>query len=199
MGVADRMVKQSETVSVQPVPTARRRIGVFESVNDTNEAFYAPIEAYEGRHRYDPEFEWEPNEEKRLVRKVSDDMIDIVRLKRLASLIYYQIDWRICSWACLMFFALQLDRSNIVQALADNMLDVSHPQLIGMSLRVLIRIRISALPRTITTTDKRSTTLLFSAQSCRHNLFLRGTRHCKTLLASQSLFIHFSALSSLHR
>ena len=33
-----------------------------------------------------------------------------------------QIDKRICSWVCLMFFALQLDRGNIVQALSDNML-----------------------------------------------------------------------------
>ena len=34
-----------------------------------------------------------------------------------------QIDKRICTWACLMFFALQLDRGNISQALSDNMLD----------------------------------------------------------------------------
>lgn len=33
-----------------------------------------------------------------------------------------QLDYRICSWACLMFFALQLDRGNIQQALSDNML-----------------------------------------------------------------------------
>ena len=33
-----------------------------------------------------------------------------------------RLDWRICSWCCLMFFALQLDRGNIVQALSDGML-----------------------------------------------------------------------------
>ena len=38
-------------------------------------------------------------------------------------LINQQIDKWICSWVCLMFFALQLDRGNITQALADNMLD----------------------------------------------------------------------------
>ncbi|KAI7687651.1 MFS general substrate transporter, partial [Hortaea werneckii] len=65
-------------------------------------AFYKPIDTYEGRHRYDPNFEWEPAEEKRLVRK---------------------IDYRICTWVCLMFFALQLDRGNISQALSDNLLD----------------------------------------------------------------------------
>lgn len=34
-----------------------------------------------------------------------------------------QLDLKICSFACLMFFALQLDRGNISQALSDNMLD----------------------------------------------------------------------------
>ena len=37
-----------------------------------------------------------------------------------------QIDWKICSWCCLTFFALQLDRANIVQALSDNMLKDLH-------------------------------------------------------------------------
>lgn len=35
-----------------------------------NESFYTPIEQYEGKHRYDPKFEWEPKEERKLVRKV---------------------------------------------------------------------------------------------------------------------------------
>jgi len=30
---------------------------------------------------------------------------------------------RICTWVCLTFFALQLDRANIVQALTDNLLE----------------------------------------------------------------------------
>lgn len=33
-----------------------------------------------------------------------------------------QIDLKICSFVCLMFFCLQLDRGNITQALSDNML-----------------------------------------------------------------------------
>lgn len=32
--------------------------------------FYKPIPSYEGYHRWDPYFEWEEKEEKRLVRKV---------------------------------------------------------------------------------------------------------------------------------
>ncbi|KKA19078.1 Transporter [Rasamsonia emersonii CBS 393.64] len=63
--------------------------------------YYKPIDTYEGIHRWDPEFEWEEWEEKKIVRK---------------------IDLRICTFACLTFFALQLDRGNIVQALSDNML-----------------------------------------------------------------------------
>ena len=31
---------------------------------------YKPIGKYEGAHRYDPAFEWEPKEETRVVRKV---------------------------------------------------------------------------------------------------------------------------------
>ncbi|KKK23112.1 hypothetical protein ARAM_004581 [Aspergillus rambellii] len=61
--------------------------------------FYKPIPEYEGVHRWDPDFDWSPEEEKRLV------------------------DLRICTFACITFFALQLDRGNIVQALSDNMLE----------------------------------------------------------------------------
>jgi hypothetical protein len=34
--------------------------------------FYEPIAKYEGRHRYDPKFTWADEEEKRLIRRVSD-------------------------------------------------------------------------------------------------------------------------------
>ncbi|OBT72913.1 hypothetical protein VF21_07763 [Pseudogymnoascus sp. 05NY08] len=64
--------------------------------------FYEPIPEHEGRHRWDPTAEWTPAEEKKLVRT---------------------LDIRICSWVCLMFFSLQLDRGNITQALSDNMLN----------------------------------------------------------------------------
>ena len=37
---------------------------------DSLEEFYKPIDTYEGLHRYDPSFQWEPKEEKQLVRKV---------------------------------------------------------------------------------------------------------------------------------
>ncbi|KAI4187386.1 MAG: hypothetical protein L6R41_002845 [Letrouitia leprolyta] len=74
-----------------------------DSVFNNAKAFdiYKPIEKYEGRHRFDPKAVWSEAEEKKLVRR---------------------LDYKVCLWACIMFFALQLDRGNIVQALSDNML-----------------------------------------------------------------------------
>jgi len=34
------------------------------------DAYYKPSAQWEGLHRYDPNFTWEPSEEKRLIRKV---------------------------------------------------------------------------------------------------------------------------------
>ncbi|KAL6240085.1 hypothetical protein BDW75DRAFT_226765 [Aspergillus navahoensis] len=53
---------------------------------------HEPIAVYEGRHRYDPSAEWTRGE---------------------------NLDYCICSWVCLTFFALQLDPGNISQALSD--------------------------------------------------------------------------------
>lgn len=71
-----------------------------ESV-DSLEKFYIPIKRYEGRHRYDPSATWTDAEERSLIRR---------------------LDVRVCAYCCFMFFALQLDRGNITQALSDNML-----------------------------------------------------------------------------
>ncbi|RFU79732.1 allantoate permease [Trichoderma arundinaceum] len=57
---------------------------------------------YECRHVFDPLLSWSEEEERRLVRK---------------------LDWRVCLWACVMFFGLQVDRGNLAQAVSDNMLD----------------------------------------------------------------------------
>lgn len=63
---------------------------------------YAPVEDYEGYHRYDPKATWTPAAENAVRRKV---------------------DWRIMLWACIMFWSLQIDRGNIKQAISDNMLN----------------------------------------------------------------------------
>lgn len=57
---------------------------------------------YECRHAFDPELEWSRAEERGLVRR---------------------LDWHVCTWACIMCFALQVDRDNLGQAVSGNMLD----------------------------------------------------------------------------
>uniref|UniRef100_A0A093VJ02 Putative transporter n=1 Tax=Talaromyces marneffei PM1 TaxID=1077442 RepID=A0A093VJ02_TALMA len=81
----------------------RNRVSGGDATFDQTEdpRYYKPVDTYEGIHRWDPEFQWEEWEEKKIVRK---------------------IDLRICTFACLTFFALQLDRGNLVQATSDNML-----------------------------------------------------------------------------
>ncbi|KAL4874400.1 major facilitator superfamily domain-containing protein [Aspergillus karnatakaensis] len=75
-----------------------------ESTFKSNEdpRFYRPIDTYEGLHRWDPYFEWSEKEERKIVRK---------------------IDARVCTFACVTFFALQLDRGNIGQALSSTLLE----------------------------------------------------------------------------
>ncbi|KAL2871152.1 major facilitator superfamily domain-containing protein [Aspergillus lucknowensis] len=57
---------------------------------------------YECRHAFDPTLTWAREEERAVLRK---------------------IDWHVCLWACVMFFGLQVDRGNLIQAVSDNMLD----------------------------------------------------------------------------
>lgn len=57
---------------------------------------------YECRGAFDPDFEWTKEEEKKIIRK---------------------IDYRVAFTACVMFVGLQVDRGNLAQAVADNLLD----------------------------------------------------------------------------
>ncbi|KAI0699336.1 MFS general substrate transporter [Cerioporus squamosus] len=63
---------------------------------------YRPPAAWENTHRFDPSARWTWREEYRVLRK---------------------IDIRIMIWAFVMFFSLDLDRSNVSQANTDNFLD----------------------------------------------------------------------------
>ncbi|CCM03642.1 uncharacterized protein FIBRA_05786 [Fibroporia radiculosa] len=66
---------------------------------------YRPPAEYENAHRFDPSARWTWREEKRLVRK---------------------IDGLIMIWTVLMFFCLDLDRSNLSQANTDDFLQDLH-------------------------------------------------------------------------
>lgn len=93
----------SGSLGEQDRPRRVKEGAAFETTEDVR--FYKPIPTYEGFHRWDPDFEWEEHEEKKIVRK---------------------IDLRVATFACVTFFALQLDRGNIVQALSGNLLDELH-------------------------------------------------------------------------
>ncbi|OJJ64969.1 hypothetical protein ASPSYDRAFT_84955 [Aspergillus sydowii CBS 593.65] len=95
-----RRVSDTDDSDRENLSQTRLKESTFNSTEDPR--FYRPIDSYEGLHRWDPYFDWTEDEERKIVRK---------------------IDLRVCTFACVTFFALQLDRGNIGQALADTLLE----------------------------------------------------------------------------
>ena len=58
-------------VQVTQVNVSRKNEARTTWETDSLDSYYKPIDSYEGAHRYDPDFEWTPAEEKKIVRKVS--------------------------------------------------------------------------------------------------------------------------------
>ncbi|KIW18025.1 hypothetical protein PV08_02312 [Exophiala spinifera] len=98
VSVDDGYALSSEASSLDENTVDNQR-NVFSAPEATD--IYKFVDGFEGTHRFDLSATWDAQEEKKLVKR---------------------IDWLIALPACIMFFALQLDRGNIVQANSDNML-----------------------------------------------------------------------------
>lgn len=66
----DAAVATGSTTSLSDDELRRGKVSecAFDATEDPE--LYKPIDSYEGRHRWDPYFEWSEKEEKKLVRKV---------------------------------------------------------------------------------------------------------------------------------
>ncbi|KAK7424700.1 hypothetical protein QQX98_000277 [Neonectria punicea] len=99
MGSVDIEATPAVLVRSSSADVTKTQVGVGR---EQLHAALPPHATYEGAHRFDPSAEWTPEEERKVVRKT---------------------DLRLLTWLCLMFFGLQLDRGNLSNALADNLLE----------------------------------------------------------------------------
>ncbi|KAK0636483.1 major facilitator superfamily domain-containing protein [Bombardia bombarda] len=105
VAVRERILAQQELQKTEPPPHHDLdQIATQPSVYDDPEVaqYFQPTQKYENLHRFDPSARWTWREELPLINK---------------------LDWRITTWACIAFFALDLDRGNLSQANTDDFLE----------------------------------------------------------------------------
>ena len=92
----------SSSESDLTVPNKAHNVWETQDAHD----IYAPIAGYEGAHRFDPNFKWEPEEEKALIRKVSRPfdrhllqlLIETARLAYRTTSMHYVLRSSIGPW-----------------------------------------------------------------------------------------------------
>jgi hypothetical protein len=109
---------------------------------------YQPRRDWENLHRFDSLARWTVKEERKIVRK---------------------IDARIMVFACVMFIALELDRSNLSQAVSDNFLPDLGMTTDGMSSATMAWIFALLTNVQITTLEIRFSNCRFFALSFHHS------------------------------
>lgn len=72
-----RTPEDYEFVDDEHPDVRERKLARINPQDDSLASFYKPVESYEGRHRFDPHFQWEPAAEKKVVRKVRVCMFDL--------------------------------------------------------------------------------------------------------------------------
>lgn len=78
---AGRQVLNSETGSTDALSESlKQHISSIAIGNSDLARFHVPIDAYEGKHRFDPDAEWTAEEERVLVRRVCDTTLKYVFL-----------------------------------------------------------------------------------------------------------------------
>jgi hypothetical protein len=110
-------------------------------------AAYTPGDEYENRAAFDPSFRWTNREEKALRKK---------------------IDFKIFLWVAVMFLALDIDRGNLANATADNLLKdlgLTHGEYVSTPAS-RSRLQVLTAQRTATTSATRSRSSASSSPSC---------------------------------
>lgn len=70
---------RSSKTNVSEMVSVGGKRGTTWMTNGLQTDNYRPVDTYEGIHRYDPDFDWEPEEERKVVGKVISLLMITVR------------------------------------------------------------------------------------------------------------------------